>query len=370
MNDSQIEFACEFCGASIAFPAFESGCVEVCPECAEYIEVPLTHADDVGSGGERVAVDVPETVNIGDYELRFEVEFGLPHPLWDEFHASIPEDASDTELCEAYDQAAHCWLDHLTRCLQSGHVVSESNEFLLLSHQSVDDPVFFLDYCNDVWSRISEIVRIPQCEDGYARFAVLCFNDAESYYDYVCHFHPDGDYGGSSGMFIRSGYSHIVAYHSPELRHVIAHELTHAYLSHLPLPSWLDEGITQTVEDLLTERSWFHPSVERLAEMSRYCRKNGLQWFWTGEGFSLPDDGQEFSYTLARLLVLRLSTDHNKQFWMFVEKADWTDAGDAALRDAIGVSLADLVGTFFGPGDWTPQTIADPTSEEPGQSSI
>ncbi len=87
------------------------------------------------------------------------------------------------------------------------------------------------------------------------------------------------------------------------MQRTLLHEITHACLSHLELPLWVEEGMTQLAEEAAVNR-WnrFQLEPQAAAEVRKYWRDRGLADFWWGRGFSGLDDGQSHSYRLADIL--------------------------------------------------------------------
>jgi hypothetical protein len=81
---------------------------------------------------------------------------------------------------------------------------------------------------------------------GFGPHAILVFETEDEYYEYIAPYYPEGHYAVSAGVYLNEGYGHFVLPRREPglLEPVVAHELTHALLSHLPLPRWLDEGVT------------------------------------------------------------------------------------------------------------------------------
>jgi hypothetical protein len=134
---------------------------------------------------------------------------------------------------------------------------------------------------------------------------------------------------------------------------VVAHELTHACLAHLPLPSWLNEGITVIMEDEITHTHAVIVDSETMARHRRFWGPEEIQQFWSGESFHRPDEGNELSYSLAQLVVGAISHDYDV-FKEFVSSADYKDGGEAAAQEVFGGSLGGLMEQFLGSGAWTP----------------
>lgn len=167
-------------------------------------------------------------------------------------------------------------------------------------------------------------------------------------------------------MYISHGCGHFVAVKA-ELRAiepVIAHELTHACLSHLPLPAWLNEGLAVN-----TERGLSPPPGDPFGARStpqqmharhqRFWGADEIQQFWSGKSFLRADEGNELSYDLARIMVAHFAADWTR-FRRFGLAADLADSGAAAAREHLGLDLGDAVRALL---DADSQTVWSP---EPG----
>src|SRR6185503_13228355 len=135
--------------------------------------------------------------------------------------------------------------------------------------------------------------------------------------------------------------------------HTLVHELTHDCLAHLPLPPWLNEGVAQTIERMLT---WKREPVlhQELADQHRnYWTEENIQEFWAGTSFHQPGDPQTLSYSLAEIIV-QLLTSQKGDFKEFLRRATYVDAGQTAALDCFGCSLGNVLTTFLGPGEWRP----------------
>jgi hypothetical protein len=81
--------------------------------------------------------------------------------------------------------------------------------------------------------------------------------------------------------------------------------------------------------------------------------------FWSGKAFSRADEGNALSYGMAHLLTTNLAHEFDR-FRAFALSADWPDAGEAAAREHLGISLGDLVGAVLGDGVWAPKPQSPP----------
>ncbi len=181
----------------------------------------------------------------------------------------------------------------------------------------------------------------------------------------------DGEYGLSSGAYLNRGYGHF-AFPNQELaiaESIAAHEMTHALVSHLPIPVWLNEGIAVSIEDLITGSSPLRMGKDKYTQHQLFWGEEEIQEFWSGDSFSRPDEAQELSYHLAQFVVNSLSQDYDA-FIQFANKANDIDGGESAAIEVYGGSLGNLITQFFGVGDWSPRPEKwDDSEESRGQNT-
>ena len=175
---------------------------------------------------------------------------------------------------------------------------------------------------------------------------------------------PDADeLALSSGVFINQGYGHFVfvAEELERIEPVIAHEMTHSLLAHLPLPAWVNEGIAVNTERRLCPRSrngFTAPELQ--SKFAEFWNAETIE-DWSGKAWLRPDDGNSLSYELATTFIGLAARDWST-FAAFVNAADVADAGDAAAQSHLGYSVTRLAEAVLGPGDWKP----DPTRWDEG----
>lgn len=179
---------------------------------------------------------------------------------------------------------------------------------------------------------------------------LIVFEDEEAYYRYVNHFYPsDGAFAFSSGMHIAGGCGHFVTTKADlrAIEPIIAHELTHSCLSHLPIPAWLNEGLAVNTEHRLVPPPRPSISPQQMHVMHRaFWGDAEIQQFWSGKSFLRPDDGTMLSYELARILVAQLSGDW-PTFCAFVRDANLQDSGAAAALEHLHMDLGVAVGALL-----------------------
>jgi hypothetical protein len=311
----------------------------------------------------------PERLDISD---SFIWEEGLPRPQWDLLTAWVEARVAPDDRAAAWTDISRQWLEKLGPALGGDYHIGESDHFLLLTplgEKAADQLLHFAERC-----RRDLLAAWP----GVAAFraegkqVVLSLHDVETYYTYLSVFYPEGKYGGSGGAHVRDGRSQLVL-HGPNndrLAGPLAHELTHASLTHLSLPVWVEEGMTQQFERAAAGRPAFTVDSEEARRHKRFWKKHGLDLFWHGKGFHRPDKGQKLSYQLAEILHQLLVEEHRprwfgldkapqRRFFAFLRGAKRSDGGAAAARTHLRRELGDLAARFLGPGDWSPGPPVD-----------
>lgn len=270
------------------------------------------------------------------------------------------ESLADDQRAALWQREGLKWLSETATALGSDFNIQEVGCFRILSNRKHEDIQrmgrFLLNARKTILADLQGIASDPVLPG----LAVLWLENADQYYEYVSPFYPEtGEFGLSGGMFLRSGFPHLVFPQYEEigqLEHVIAHELTHALLGHLSLPLWLDEGMAVLLEENVAGESGVRGDPNVIEELRAFWNADTIQEFWSGEAFARSDEGRDLSYVLARLLVVNLGHDY-AMYRAFVLASNWQDAGEAAARQVLGMGLGDLIGTFLEPGSWAP----DPT---------
>ena len=270
----------------------------------------------------------------------------LPCLDWGAIYSWIDTLPSSELQAQAWSASERAWLLHLRTALGNGYRLAEANQAMLLSTLEPAIARITLEYMNRTLTRIVRLLDGLAAVPAWGKDILIVFDDHDTYYRYVSHYGPEqGEFALSSGMYIRSGCAHFVTVKSDlrEVEPVIAHEMTHACVGHLPLPAWLNEGIAVN-----TERRLAH-SGSRLYTPEQMHRKHlefwgqpQIQEFWSGKSFLRTDEGNMLSYDLAQIMVEHMSKNW-KAFQKFVLAGDRSDAGSAAARDCLGVDLGDYV---------------------------
>lgn len=279
----------------------------------------------------------------------FQATFGLPVCDWraiDEWIRALPEEARK----DAWGACERAWLLHLRDALGPIYRLDETETAILVSALDRRMAAATLEFMSRTARRIGMvldgIVEVP----AWGKDVLVVFEDEDRYYEYVSHYYPDaGEYALSGGMHINYGCGHFITVRRDmrAVEPVIAHEMTHSFLSHLPIPAWLNEGIAVNTEHRLCGAgAGLSTPAQMHAQHLAYWGEDEVQEFWLGKSFLRTDQGNRLSYDLARILVDQFSRDWIP-FRDFVLAADSADAGQAAAKRFLGCSLGTSVAAIL-----------------------
>jgi len=306
---------------------------------------------------------IDDTVKLDWLERLMPMDSKLPRPDWELIHDFVEENQGDQDLNQLWCNIARNWVDLLVEHLPHDYTKIETENFILISNDNDrynKSLSMFLERCR---KRLLVIAKGVCADDGFGKYVVIVFSDLDSYYDYISYYGPqEGTYGLTSGMYLNYGYGHFV-FQQGDLdmaEPIAAHEMTHALLAHLPIPTWLNEGMAVNMEAMITGAAPQRLNKSLFELHQSFWDSDKIQEFWSGESFSRPDDGQNLSYQLAQILVTNLSKNYDA-FILFANKADWADGGENAAEEIYGLSLGDMVTNFLGEGDWRPEASSWPS---------
>jgi hypothetical protein len=291
-------------------------------------------------------------------------------PDWDRVEASLADRLKQENPHALWSKVALCWLEDLRQALGSdSYAVQASENFILLSATSARERVVFLEYAEKTQKRILRLLEGIAAQSGTGKSCVIAFASEDEYYEYVSNYYPEeGEYAMSGGMYINAGYGHFVSVMGGMhvIEPMIAHELTHLHLAHLPIPAWLNEGLAVNTEYMLSPPPGQLYTPQELKAMHlKFWNAQTIQEFWSGKSYQRPDEGNLLSYDLGRQITALISSDKAK-FVAFANEAHLSDAGDAAARAKLGIRLAEPVAFLLGEGDWSPNPTLWNASPERG----
>jgi hypothetical protein len=290
-------------------------------------------------------------------------EEDLPRPQWDLISSFISK-LDDDEQSAAWADVVDQWLERLAEALGPGYVQYVTRRVILLSPPTIPPPPRLVELAEACRGTLQHL--LPGVADFLDRPSlIIVLNDEDSYYRYLSAYYPEGNYGASAGVCIREGYPHIAIrnYRTNSIGRVLAHEMTHASLTHLRMPQWIEEGLAQMFEHDAAGEDTFRLGSKDAAKQKGYWGRHGLDDFWRGDGFYHPGRVQTLNYQLAEVLVRILLEDHKprwfgfskgkqRELMSFLREARIDDCGEEAAKAHLGFSLGELARRFLGPGYW------------------
>ncbi|QTN29427.1 hypothetical protein HZ993_06290 [Rhodoferax sp. AJA081-3] len=300
---------------------------------ARHVPVPTTEVTASGSPG------FPLSTHLSHHN-------GFPYLDWAAAQTWVDGLGDPTLQADAWARCELAWLEHLQASLGPAYQLRQEGGAVLLSTLEPHVARAMLDYMGKTLQRIVRLLDGVAQAPAWGKDLLIVFDDEETYYRYVSHYYPEaGEFAGSSGMYINAGCGHFVTAKADMrlIEPIIAHELTHSCVSHLPIPAWLNEGLAVNTEHRLSP-----PGPGLLTPQQMHDKHQGfwgaaeIQEFWSGKSFLRNDDGNMLSYDLARIVVAQLGADWER-FRSFVLAADLGDAGAAAAEEHLGMALGAVV---------------------------
>lgn len=296
----------------------------------------------------------------------------LPVLDWSYAQAWVETIPDVEDRARAWNHLEHAWLKHLQQALGPAYSLRQAGDSMLLSTLETRTANATLQYVSKTLQRVMRVLDGIAETSDWGNDILIVFDDEETYYRYVSHYYPgEGDFAASSGMHINSGCSHFVTVKADlrAIEPIIAHEMTHSCLSHLPIPAWLNEGLAVNTEQRLSPSGSSILTPQQMhAKHLAFWGNIEIQQFWSGKSFLRNDDGNMLSYDLARILVSQLSSDWHA-FRDFVLNADMADGGESAAIEYLNRDLGALACTILErdfEAAWTPHPEAWDEAPEAG----
>jgi len=269
-------------------------------------------------------------------------EDGFPSLNWEAAQAWV-DSIPDTQVqATVWAQLERAWLQHMQAALGAAYVLRETDSAFLLSTLEPNVASATLGFMSRTLQRVVRVLDGIAAPAAWGKDILIVFDDDETYYRYVSQGYPTGgEFAASGGMYINAGCGHFATVKSDlrSIEPVIAHEMTHGCVGHLPIPAWLNEGLAVNTEQRLCPSGPAMLTPQQMhAKHRAFWGHTEIQEFWSGKSFLRNDDGNMLSYDLARILVAQMSADW-PSFRAFVTQANAADAGATAAAEHLGLDL-------------------------------
>jgi hypothetical protein len=295
---------------------------------------------------------MPKQLDIKD---AFETVHGLPRPRWKVLRERVcqltgKERPSDKDWCEIQRH----WLKQVAQKAGEEFGVIESPRFLLMARNAAENE-WLLEIAEMAQERVGSSLGERPGGGVIGKVPILAFTGEHLYRQHVRYFRQDDKPGESSGICVHDhGEIHVAIQSLSGIKEVLPHELAHAHVGNLPLPTWLNEGIAQMVA-----RRWKYDFTAELGSNARlFWRTRGLDRLWSGEAFGVPRVGEEtiFAYIFSELLVKEIRSLGEGDFRRFLLIAQREDCGEAGCKEVYGFGLKVWAQRLLGAGKWDPPT--------------
>jgi hypothetical protein len=284
---------------------------------------------------------------------------GLPRPSWPAIRGWMRAWTAEQDAHDAWMQITRHWLSRLRDALGGRYAVVESEHFHLVSALDEKARQRMLEFLERTRTTMIRTLGDVAWVTKTGKHVVMRFTDVDDYYAYIAHFYADGEHAGTGGVFLPHDYSHIAypeSYTMDQERRTLAHELAHNLLARYPLPAWLNEALAQMFDSGLFGQRIAVLDAELVDEHRAFWNAKTIQRLWSGRSFHQVES-QKLSYSLAEVLLDVINREVKpppEVFRRFVKQTSWHDAGQAAAREQLEVSLGEIASVFLGPGDWEP----------------
>ena len=287
--------------------------------------------------------------------------------LWAQIDAIGGKDNEVEVLC---DNLVKLWLKRMSSCLTNENRTIETENFFIFSSRSEEETKLLENFVEPCLKRSLKNLEGVADDSGNGKHVVLAFGDADEYYRYLSYYYPEdsGHSAGSSGVLLNSGYQHLALapgdYNDCEA--TLAHELSHALVSYLPMPLWLNEAIAVSNESSIIglPSAIYNPDALRI--VTTFWNKDNISTFWDGSSFQDVEAAIP-SYYLAEMIFAKISHISAKKTKIFINTADHRDGGEIAINSIFNTTMNSFVSSILGPGEWIETNFV---SQKPSNRSI
>jgi hypothetical protein len=304
-------------------------------------------------------------VPVPDHDAWFPKPGRFPVPDWDAVHAWVEAHVGEHEedLNEAWEKIWWFWFSRIQAALGNEYLARESDHFVLLARTPQAGAEAALQLLEDTLGQVDHLLGSLANPDDEGPLAVFTIDDPDLLKEYVGTFydHPE-QYILESGLLLEEGFPHLVlpSAEGEAVEGALARELAHYLLSHLKdIPVWLDEGLSQWVEDEVAATVSPDMDDKQLGEHRSFWDRATIQGFWQGESFRQPGRicalSYELSYAIVHHLLHELGADP-KALESFVRAASLRDGGEEAARAYLGAGIGTLAAAVLGHDEpyWKP----------------
>lgn len=299
------------------------------------------------------SVELPPPLAIEEVAPFLRTHLGLPHLNWDDaldhIGATAQTDADD-KTCAMIAG----WVDALANALRTRYTTPLARwrdagiEGLAPATDCDRLQRTTAKALATIGHALTPIRGAPE-ENPIGHITIIVAPTLDAYYDLIdAYFRNGGDFATSGGAYLQASLlsppTLIVNVGRHALEHTLAHELTHHALRPPSedagrLPLWAEEGLTQMMEERVTNQSDFEYEHSVMRRHRALWPSIGLAGFLSGETFLSPiEDHQELSYNLAEAVTRSLLASRPADFFAFARACLRGKEPAAAAAEHLGQS--------------------------------
>jgi hypothetical protein len=270
----------------------------------------------------------------------------LPHLDWDAVDAWVAERTELAQPPVLRRAVVHAFHQLLMQYVQPPHTIWRSGHAEGFAPSGMVRPIS--EVTERAWNLIESTITPLVTPGSATSVAVIAFSSRDLYHAYtLSRFPEEGSWSTSGGMYVREEPPRIAQIVLPlevrqSVENIISHELTHHMLTGLKLPLWVEEGLTQMMEERVTGWSPLQANSETVMRQRELWKDGRIERFWTGESFfSDYEDEQKQSYNLAQLLVRGFLANRPDDFFRFA-RACKVEPPEIAIKTHLGITLEEL----------------------------
>jgi hypothetical protein len=225
----------------------------------------------------------------------------------------------------------------------------ETKYFIFCSDLSPREAQQWAGLLDRMYDRLSEMFAVPSGKNiwrGKALIFVFSKNaDYQRYEKLIMHTDP----AGTAGMCHSSSSGNVrIAFHRQEdqlqFAHILVHESVHGFIHRyrtpVPVPSWANEGLAETIATDLVPQSGHREGVKRLAIDNLNSHGRRLGDFFTAEHIA------DWQYPVSQMLTTMMIEAGKRNYVDFINGIKDGMTVDEALAEKFKAPKDRLVAVF------------------------
>lgn len=280
---------------------------------------------------------------------------GLPKIDWESVSLWIAQQHEGTKRAEHWRRAVvGVYLDELRDSLNRDHRRWRSVNVDGLAPLEGSIGPLLAATAERSYSVLRSALKVIRGDVPIPPIALVAIEPQDAYIDFTSsYFSEDGAFATSGGLYLNEDNDAfaliaIDATIRQNCQNTVAHELTHHALHEARLPLWVEEGITQMMEERITHVSNFTLNNDILSRQRECWSRQDIDQFLDGSAFLSPeDDTQELAYHLAQWIVRRELERRPAEFFRFARACreyDWADQCQEVLGETPRELVLNLIG--------------------------